>query len=177
MKKSILLLSMLAVLVSCNGNKKMETTSTTVVDSTVVSKNDMLEKNKATALAAEDAFNSHDVNALMMYVADDAVDYGDASMEPIKGKEAISKNLQSYFSAFPDVKGTHTVVLSEGNHVAVFSEYQGTNKGEMMGMKPTGKSVKFNDADLFTFNDEGKITEHRAVQNFGNVMMQSTMKK
>jgi hypothetical protein len=39
-----------------------------------------------------------------------------------------------------------------------------------MGMKPTGKSFKVKDVDLFTFNDEGKITEHRSVQS-GKTMM------
>jgi hypothetical protein len=34
-----------------------------------------------------------------------------------------------------------------------------------MGMKPTGKSFKVKDVDLFTFNDEGMITEHRSVQS------------
>ena len=37
--------------------------------------------------------------------------------------------------------------------------------GEFMGMKPTGKSFKLKDVDLFTFNDAGKITEHRSVQS------------
>ena len=32
-------------------------------------------------------------------------------------------------------------------------------------MKPTGKSFKYRDADIFTFNDAGQITEHRSVQS------------
>jgi hypothetical protein len=34
-----------------------------------------------------------------------------------------------------------------------------------MGIKPTGKSFKYRDVDLFTFNDAGQITEHRSVQS------------
>ena len=41
-----------------------------------------------------------------------------------------------------------------------------------MGMKPTGKTFHVKDVDLFTFNDEGKITEHRSVQSLQTMMMQ-----
>jgi len=48
-----------------------------------------------------------------------------------------------------------------------------------MGMKPTGKSYKLKDVDLFTFNDEGKITEHRSVQSMETMLSQvgAKMKK
>jgi hypothetical protein len=39
-----------------------------------------------------------------------------------------------------------------------------------LGMKPTGKSFKYRDVDLLTFNDADRITEHRSVQS-GKTMM------
>ncbi len=45
-----------------------------------------------------------------------------------------------------------------------------------MGIKPTGKSYKVKDVDLFTFNDDGKITEHRSVQSSSTIMMQTGAK-
>ena len=44
-------------------------------------------------------------------------------------------------------------------------------EGEMMGMKPTGKSFKMKDVDIYTFNDAGKVTEHRQAQSAQEVMM------
>ena len=41
-----------------------------------------------------------------------------------------------------------------------------------MGMKATGKSFKYWDGDLFTFNSDGKITEHRGIQSSMVPMMQ-----
>jgi hypothetical protein len=41
-----------------------------------------------------------------------------------------------------------------------------------MGMKPTNKSYKVKDVDLFTFNNEGKITEHHSVQSMQTMMTQ-----
>ncbi len=39
-------------------------------------------------------------------------------------------------------------------------------------MKATGKSFKAKDVDIFTFNDAGKITEHRSVQSMATLMQQ-----
>ena len=48
----------------------------------------------------------------------------------------------------------------------------GTFKAELMGMKPTGKSFKVKDVDIYTFNDDGKITEHRSVQSMATMLSQ-----
>ena len=71
------------------------------------------------------------------------------------------------------------MAFGEGDKVAVFADWSGTFKGEMMGMKPTGKAMKFKDADLFTFNNEGKVTEHRSIYPMEAMMRQvgATMKK
>jgi len=34
-------------------------------------------------------------------------------------------------------------------------------------MKPTGKSFKVMDADIFIFNKQGKITAHKSIQSIG----------
>ena len=70
------------------------------------------------------------------------------------------------------VKGENLTAIAEGNQVAVFGDWSGTFKGEMMGMKPTNKSYEVKDVDLFTFNNDGKITEHRSVQSMQTMMMQ-----
>ncbi len=80
--------------------------------------------------------------------------------------------MQEIFTAFPDMKGENLMAISEGNHVAVFGDWSGTFKGEIMGMKPTGKSFKIKDVDLYTFNDKGQITEHRSVQSMQTMMLQ-----
>jgi predicted ester cyclase len=47
----------------------------------------------------------------------------------------------------------------------VYGEWSGTWKGDLMGMKATGKTFKINDVDIFKFNDAGKMIEHRSVQS------------
>jgi len=64
------------------------------------------------------------------------------------------------------------MAIAEGNQVAVFGDWSGTFKGDLMGMKPTGKSAKWKDVDIYTFNDEGKITEHRSIQSMTSILWQ-----
>ncbi len=59
----------------------------------------------------------------------------------------------------------------------VHGDWGGTFKNDLMGIKATGKPVKFKDVDIFKLNDEGKIIEHSSVQNLGMVLMASGMMK
>jgi predicted ester cyclase len=98
---------------------------------------------------------------------------------PTKGVDSAKKSFETFLAAFPDMKGENFTTIAEGNHVAVIGDWSGTFKGELMGMKPTGKSFKVKDVDIFTFNDEGKITEHRSIQSFATMFAQvgATMPK
>ena len=180
MKPSFIIISVLSCIVSaCNSNTSTEPKTDTTATTMNAPKTDMAEKNKETALAVQQSVNNHDADAVMKYAAPDMVDYGDGNTPPAKGIDSCKKFLQGFFTAFPDIKGENLMAIAEGNHVAVFGDWSGTFKGEMMGMKPTGKSFKVKDVDLFTFNDEGKITEHRSVQSNETMMMQvgASMKK
>jgi len=140
---------------------------------------DMREKNKTTALAAEEAVNNHDAEALFKDATPDFTDYGDGSMPPVKGKDSCKAFFQQFLTAFPDIKGENLMAIADGNHVAVFGDWSGTFKGKIMDMKPTNKSFKIKDVDLFTFNDQGQITEHRSIQPMTTILMQvgASMKK
>ena len=159
MKLLFILLAVLTLLPGCHTHSSADL------------KKDVLEKNKATALSVQQYFNNHDANSIMRYMAADMIDYGDGSGPPAKGAEAKAF-LQAYFMAFPDIKCENVMAIAEGNQVAVFADWTGTFKGEMMGIKPTGKAFKVKDVDLFTFNEEGKITEHHSVQSSETNMRQ-----
>lgn len=136
------------------------------------SSGDMLEKNRATALASVQGFISHDANAILKDIAPDFVDYGDGSSPPVKGMDSCKAMIQSFLVAFPDIKGENLLAVADGNHVAVFGDWSGTFKAKLMNMEPTGKSFKIKDVDLFTFNNNGQITDHRSVQSMGTMMTQ-----
>ncbi|HEX4851617.1 MAG TPA: ester cyclase, partial [Puia sp.] len=174
MKKFLVFISAFAFVMGCN-NKSETGSMPSGADSALAAlhaKDSMVARNKATAMASEMAFNGGKVDEIFKDAVPDAVDYGDGSMKPIKGLDSIKAGIKDFLAAFPDFKGENLMALGEGNMVAVFGEWSGTFKNPLGKMKPTGKSFKAKDCDLFTFNDAGKITEHRAIQSGGYIMEQ-----
>jgi len=177
MKKIIFLLLAIGALSACNNSgssseEKKDTTSGAM--STTSSNESKAERNRQTALAGVRAVNAHDADAMLKDVTKDAIDYGDGSDKPVKGIDTIKAGIASWLKAFPDVKGENLMALSDadGSHVIVVGEWSGTFKNDFMGIKATGKSFKYWDGDLFTFNDEGKMTDHRLIQSFMTLMSQ-----
>ncbi len=172
MKQLIFLIGMAVFIISCNNpNSPSSSSSMDSLMAAKASKDSMVDRNKATALASVEAFSNGKMDEAFKDVTPDAVDYGDGSMAPVKSLDSIKSMVKGFMTAFPDYKGENFLVIGDGNHVAVFGDYSGTFKNPLMGMKPTGKSFKVKDVDLFTFNDAGKITEHRSVQS-GSTMME-----
>jgi predicted ester cyclase len=79
--------------------------------------------------------------------------------------------MQLWNSSVKDYKSDNELAVSDGDYVFVYAGWSGTFKSDFMGMKTSGKSFKFKDVDIFKFNEESKITEHRAV-HFSTVLMQ-----
>jgi predicted ester cyclase len=171
MKQLLVYVGIAVIITSCNQNSP--SASMNSMDSLMAAnsaKDSLLEKNKATALASVQAFGSGKIDDAFKDVTPDAVDYGDGMTAPVKGLDSIKNMVRGFLAAFPDYKGENFLVIGEGNHVAVFADYTGTFKNPIMGIKPTGKSFKVKDVDLFTFNGAGKITEHRSIQSGKTIM-------
>ncbi|MEX6686581.1 ester cyclase [Danxiaibacter flavus] len=168
MKAQIIPLAIALLLTtSCTSNQSSSTQkdTTAATSNATDNKEAMEEKNKATALASIQGFNTHSVDQIFKDAAPDMIDYGDGTDAGLKGRDSIKALMKDFFTSFPDMKGENLLALADGNKVVVFGDWSGTFKGEFMGKKPTGKSFKFKDADLYTFNDAGQIIEHRGVQN------------
>jgi predicted ester cyclase len=170
MKQLLVLAGFAAFGISCNSNSSPAANPMDSAYAALASKDSMVERNKATALAAVKSFNLVNLDVALKDATSDAVDYGDGTMAPVKSLDSIKAMVKVFLTAFPDYKTENFVVIGDGNQVAVFSDATGTFKNPMMGMKPTGKSFKVKDVDLFTFNDAGKITEHRNVQSGKTIM-------
>jgi len=166
----VILAASFFVLAACDNDKKDEKEGKEKTENGTESK---VEKNKATALASVMGVNAHDPAVMLKDVTPDAMDYGDGSMPPTKGIDSIKAGIHAWLAAFPDVKGENFVVMAneDGSQVAVFADWSGTFKNDFMGMKATGKSYKLKDADVFTFNADGKMTSHRSIQS--NMVMAS----
>ena len=133
------------------------------------------ERNKQTALTALESFNKRNIDSVLVKADKEMVEYGDGSFQPVKGADSITKEWKAWMNALPDYKGSNFTAVADGNTVMIYGEWSGTWTADFMGMKATGKPLKIFDVDIFKFNDEGKIIEHRSVQSVHEVARQIGM--
>lgn len=100
-----------------------------------------------------DAFNAHDVAAIMSHMTSDCVFEASAGPgangEKFTGQEQVKKAFENVFATFPDAKWSNARHFISGDRG--FSEWIFT------GTKADGTKVEVTGCDLFTFKD-GKIS-------------------
>jgi predicted ester cyclase len=90
--------------------------------------------------------------------------------EPLDRKEFTEFGL-AFLAAFPDGHHVFEHVVAEGDNVMTLGTYEGTHRGEMQGIAPTGKQVKFPVMHLDRIVD-GEIVEHRGLGDLTILMQQ-----
>jgi len=102
--------------------------------------------------AFADAFNAHDVNAILSFMSDDCVFMAsagpDAVGEKFTGKEAVKKAFEDVFNTFPNAHW--------GNVTHFLAGDRGVTEWLFTGTKADGSRVEVTGCDVFTFRN-GKI--------------------
>lgn len=106
----------------------------------------------ATLQAFADAWNRHDVDALMRFMTDDCVFEASAGPEVCgashRGREAVRAAFSDVWTAFPDAqwRDPHHFVCGD----------RGVSEWTFAGTRADGSRVEVHGCDVFTFR-EGKI--------------------
>ena len=113
-----------------------------------------------------EALNKHDAAAFAAVYAPDAVVYDPYYPEPLKGRDAIQKDISDFFRAFPDIHNALRSTLADGQIVAAEFTVSGTHQGPLTlptGEIPaTGRSLRFDGGVFARVNSQGEIVEeHR----------------
>lgn len=177
LRTSLAVLVLGAHVVACGGSKEQVQTDTTPVRSTdavtppvapvetampAPPKLSMEEITKKHVAEREAAWAAHDAKkATALFSADAMVGSGGPSgWEEMKASD-MERSLAAYFVGFPDAKLTTTRVIQRGNVAVLEWVAAGTNAGELMGEKATGKKVASRGASVVWFAEDGKATrEH-----------------
>ena len=177
MKKFILLMAIpILFLTSCNNEKKTDDSSDKK-DTTLSSAENKQDRNKKVVMASMESFMKGDLDGTFKDAATDFVDYADGTTPPMSNIDSLKGFIKMLLASVEGYKGDNLKYYADGDYVLVHGDWGGTFKNDMMGIKATGKPVKFKDVDIFKLNDEGKIVEHSSVQNLGAVLMAAGMMK
>lgn len=99
-----------------------------------------------------DAFNAHDLDAIMSHMTDDCVFEAsagpDADGEKFTGQAQVRKAFEDVFMTYPDARWNNPRHFISGD--------RGLSEWTFTGTKKDGKKVEVTGCDLFTFKD-GKI--------------------
>ena len=134
------------------------------------------EKNKRIALQCIRDWGSGNMDDILSHTAANAIDYGDGSTPPARGIDTMKMFMNQWRFAVNEYKSSNELAVADSDYVFVYADWDGSFKSDFMGMKTAGKSFHFKDVDIFKFNEDGKISEHRAVL-FSTFLMGFAAKK
>jgi steroid delta-isomerase-like uncharacterized protein len=119
------------------------------------------EQNKATARRFNDAMNTNNAETISRTI-DELVEPDAQIRTPlplaVTGARALKEVFAKLHQAYPDLHVTIEDLIAEDDKVVSRNTVTGTQRGEYMGLSPTGKSVEYNEIFIFRFRN-GRITE------------------
>ena len=101
-----------------------------------------------------DAFNAHDVDAIMALFSDDCVMDMPRGPGPggrrLVGKAQVREGVQARFDGIPDVR------YDDGRHFVCGD--RGVSEWTLRGTRATGEAIEVRGCDLFEFSGDGRIS-------------------
>jgi predicted ester cyclase len=121
------------------------------------------EQNKAVVLRfIEEVQNQHHLDVIDEVYSPNFINHNaQAGQAGIEGTKAFFGMM---FAAFPDMHFTVNMMVAEGDLVATYKTFHGTQLGVFMGTPPTGRQVTVDVMDILAVH-EGKITDHWTVDD------------
>lgn len=114
------------------------------------------EKNKALARRFYEAFNVGNPDALDEVVAPDYIQHS-PGVPP--GRDGVKTYGGMFRAAFPDAHLHVEGLIAEGDRVTGRWTVHGTQKGELMGIPATGKTIQISGIDIWRV-ENGLLAEH-----------------
>jgi predicted ester cyclase len=113
-------------------------------------------RNKASYLAAKQAYNARDLETCIGYYAPDHRVVSGAARP---GREHIRAFLEGTLAAWPDLRIEVATAVAEDDWVMGRCVVTATHTATVMGIPPTGRAVETTFWDLHRFDEDGMIAE------------------
>lgn len=124
-----------------------------------VTEESQLETNKEIVRLNAQAINNRDLALLAQTTSETLVRHSQATPGlHIASLDEFVAFLKSDWAAFPDSVITVQQLVAEGDRVAIFATYEGTQKGQMGPFPPSDQRMSLEFSGVFRI-EEGKIAE------------------
>jgi len=139
----------------------MTSGATTQGDGTATGTLSLSEMAELSRRGLEESFNSGNFEVADRYTAPDAVNHDPsmpASMRSMRGPQLFREVVAMYRRAFPDVRITVDDVIAADDKVVLRWHSEGTHRGELQGLAPTGARGGVTGISIDRWQD-GKLVE------------------
>ena len=119
----------------------------------------------------EEGFNQGNLAVVDELIAPEFINHEAPPGMNNRGPESLRMVITMLRTAFPDLHFSIEHLVAEGDTVAGRLAMNGTHQGPLMGMSPTGRSVRQNHMHFVRFSD-GKAVEHWGVRDDVGMMRQ-----
>jgi steroid delta-isomerase-like uncharacterized protein len=117
------------------------------------------EENKSLIQRFWEAMNTRQLDLLDEILTSDVVRHCQATPDlNVRSREQFKDFCRQDTAIFPDSLQTFTHLVAEGNFVAVWATYEGTQMGQMGPFPPSGRKVRFDFGAVFRIENR-KIAE------------------
>lgn len=118
-----------------------------------------IKKNKALVRRlVEEVWNKKNLDLIPEFISLDYILYGRNGED--KGPEGHKQAQIMMNNGFPDYRINIEDLVGDGDIIAYFGTFEGTHKGEILGIKPTSKHIIVDDCAFFRIKN-GKIASEK----------------
>lgn len=129
-----------------------------------------IEENKAIVLRfLEEVWGKGDLSIVDEIVADEHVHH--LTLRDVHGPQGVKQLVSGFREFLPDVQIIVKDLIGEGDKVAAYFTFSGTDKGGYRDNPPSSNPVVYSGMDIFRLSD-GKIVERWGIQDTISMMHQ-----
>src|SRR5580704_11955539 len=118
----------------------------------------------------ERVFNQHSPDLAAKYLAPGVTWHGQ-TLGTIKGADSVTGMLRGFIRALPDLHAAEQDIVAAGDTVAVRYVIEATHEGNLLGIAPTGRRVRWDAVDIYRLAG-GMIVEEWAADDAKAILYQ-----
>jgi predicted ester cyclase len=116
----------------------------------------------------ERVFNGHNPELASEYVTPDVRWHG-GTLGTVQRVDNLVRLLRGFIGALPDLNAHEQDIAAQGDTVAVRFVVEATQKGDLLGIGPAGRRVRWDAVDVYRLTS-GKITEEWAADDLTAIL-------